>query len=305
MDEKRRPHGICAAILTPLDADDRPDAARFVARARTLLAEGCDALNVLGTTGEANSIALAERRRFIEAVAASGLPLERMMVGTGTPALHDTIELTRAVASAGFGGALILPPFYYKPLNDDDLLAYFGRVIEAVERIPIYLYNFPQMSGIAYPVSFVGRLVAAHPGRVAGIKDSSGDLAYCRRLKDEVPGLDIFPSSEAYLLEARRQGYAGCISATVNVTSAASRRVWSGPEDEDAQTALTAMRVAIASVPLIPAVRFLTATVTGDPAWERMLPPLRPLDAEQRTRLLERLEKTEFDVYPSSMFSKK
>ena len=289
-------HGICAAILTPLTEDERPDVPRFVERARALLADGCDSLNVLGTTGEANSIALAERMRFIGALASSGLPLGTMMAGTGSPALRDTIDLTRAAGAAGFGGALILPPFYYKPLGDDELLAYFARVIDAVDapRLRFYLYNFPQMTGIVFPPSMVSRLVAAYPERVAGIKDSSGDLAYCRRLKDEVPALDIFPSSEAFLLEGRRQGYAGCISASVNVTAGASQRVWSGAVDEAAQAALAAVRTAIASVPLIPAVRALTAAITHDDAWERIIPPLRALDAANRRTLAGALAATEF-----------
>lgn len=288
--------GICAAILTPLTEDERPDPLRFIERARALLADGCDSLNVLGTTGEANSIALAERRRFIETLASSDLPLGTMMVGTGSPALQDTVELTRAAGAAGFGGALILPPFYYKPLGDDELLAYFARVIDAIDapRLKFYLYNFPQMTGIVFPPSMVSRLVAAYPERLVGIKDSSGDMVYCRRLKDEVPTLDIFPSSEAHLLEGRRQGYAGCISASVNVTAAASQRVWSGRVDAAAQTALTTVRAAIASVPLIPAVRALTAAITRDDAWERIIPPLRSLDVANRRRLADALAATEF-----------
>ena len=74
--------GVVAAIATPITQEREPDHARFVKLARSLLANGCDALNVLGTTGEATSFSLGQRKALMEAVAKE-LPRERMMVGTG------------------------------------------------------------------------------------------------------------------------------------------------------------------------------------------------------------------------------
>ena len=78
--------GVIAAIATAIDENGEPDCARSVALARFLLDNGCDGLNVLGTTGEATSFSLEQRKRVMNAYAASGLPLERMMVGTGAAA---------------------------------------------------------------------------------------------------------------------------------------------------------------------------------------------------------------------------
>ena len=95
MDAPRKtPRGIIAAAITPLDSGGRPDAAMFCTVARSLLSDGCDGLNMLGTTGEATSFSLAERRALMEATAKAGLPLERMIVGTGAAAIDDATALT-------------------------------------------------------------------------------------------------------------------------------------------------------------------------------------------------------------------
>src|SRR2546426_7689936 len=113
--------GVIAAIATAVDDKGEPDCARATALARFLLDNGCDGLNVLGTTGEATSYALAQRQAVMNAYRAAGLPLDRMMVGCGAAAIADAVALTRHAADLGFGGALVLPPFYYKGVPDDGL----------------------------------------------------------------------------------------------------------------------------------------------------------------------------------------
>src|SRR5216684_9359003 len=150
--------GVIAAIATAVDATGEPDCARSLALARFLLANGCDGLNVLGTTGEATSFSLDQRRRVMTAYAESGLPLERMMVGTGAAALADAIALTRHAAELGFGGALVLPPFYYKGVPDDGLFAFIEALVAgtADRPVPIYLYHFPANSGVPWPIALIG-----------------------------------------------------------------------------------------------------------------------------------------------------
>jgi 4-hydroxy-tetrahydrodipicolinate synthase len=123
--------GVIAAIATAVDERGEPDCARSIALARFLLANGCDGLNVLGTTGEATSFSLDQRRRVMTAYAESDLPLTRMMVGTGAAALADAIALTRHAAELGFAGALVLPPFYYKGVPDDGLVAVIEAILSA------------------------------------------------------------------------------------------------------------------------------------------------------------------------------
>ena len=123
--------GVIAAVATPVDEDGSPDTARATKLARYLLDNGCDGLNVLGTTGEATSFSLEERKRVMDAYKAAGLPLDRMMVGTGAAATADAVALTRHAAELGFAGALVLPPFYYKGVPDDGLVAYIDTIVKA------------------------------------------------------------------------------------------------------------------------------------------------------------------------------
>ena len=100
-----RLRGVIAASPTIFDDRGAPDLARTVAVGRDLLANGCDALNVLGTTGEATSLSVAERIAVMEAMA-SALPPARLMVGTGAAAVTDAVMLTQAAARLGFAAAL-------------------------------------------------------------------------------------------------------------------------------------------------------------------------------------------------------
>src|SRR5271168_4409699 len=153
--------GVIAAVATAVDDKGEPDCARSTALARFLLDTGCDGLNVLGTTGEATSFSLEQRRRVMSAYAANGLPLDRMMVGTGAAALADAIALTKHAAELGFAGALVLPPFYYKGVHDDGLVAGIEAILSATSArpIPLYLYHFPAQSGLHWHVALLRRLL--------------------------------------------------------------------------------------------------------------------------------------------------
>ena len=123
--------GVIAAVATPVDEAGAPDLDRAIRLARFLLENGCNALNVLGTTGEATSFSREERMAVMSAYKAQGLPLDRLMVGTGAAAVADAVALTRHAAELGFAGALVLPPFYYKGVPDDGLVAYFDTLVKA------------------------------------------------------------------------------------------------------------------------------------------------------------------------------
>src|SRR5260370_7218596 len=104
--------GVIAAIATAVDESGAPDTARATKLARFLLDTGCDGLNVLGTTGEATSFSLEQRKAVMSAYKSAGLPLDRLMVGTGAPPTADAVALTRHAPELGFPAPLILPPFY-------------------------------------------------------------------------------------------------------------------------------------------------------------------------------------------------
>ena len=279
--------GVIAAIATPIDENGAPDLKRAINLARYLLDNGCDGLNVLGTTGEATSFSVDERKSVMDAYKANGLPLQRLMVGTGAASVSDAVALTRHAAELGFGGALVLPPFYYKGVPDDGLIAYLDTLIKATDRkpIPIYLYHFPAMSGVPWHVSLISRLLDSFSSRIAGLKDSSGDMAYARSAAAISGNFAVFPSTEAALLEARRGDFAGCISATANLNADLCARAW-GQGDASALDVAVTIRKLFDGKPLVPGVKSLLAHIHGDPALSRVRPPLAPFSAADRASVV-------------------
>ncbi len=276
-------HGVIAAIATAVDEKGEPDSTRSTALARYLLDGGCDGLNVLGTTGEATSFSLDQRRAVMSAYAAGGLPLDRMMVGTGAAAVADAIALTKHAAELGFAGALVLPPFYYKGVPDDGLVAYIDSLVKATadRPIPIYLYHFPAMSGLPWHVTLIKRLLESFPSRIVGLKDSSGDMAYARSAAAIAPDFAVFPSTEAALLEARGGAFAGCISATANLNADLCAKAWRGG-DAGALDAAVAIRKLFDGKPLVSGLKALLAHIHGDPVLARVKPPLAAFSAADR-----------------------
>ena len=275
--------GVIAAIATPIDEKGAPDCARATSLARSLLDHGCDGLNVLGTTGEATSFSLDERKRVMTAYRDAGLPLDRLMVGTGAAAVADAVALTRHAAELGFAGALVLPPFYYKGVPDDGLFAYVETLVQATadRPIPIYLYHFPAQSGLPWHVKLVRRLLDAFGGRIVGLKDSSGDMAYAREAAAIAPTFKVFPSTEAVLLEARSGVFTGCISATANLNADLCARAWRNGDQAALAEAVT-IRKLFDGKQLVSGVKALLAHIHADPALARVKPPLAPFSAADR-----------------------
>ena len=279
--------GVIAAVATPVEGGGAPDLKRAVKLARHLLENGCDGLNVLGTTGEATSFSLDERRSVMSAYKKEGLPLDRLMVGTGAAAMSDAVALTRHAAELGFAGALVLPPFYYKDVSDDGLVAYIDTLVKATSTrpIPIYLYHFPAMSGVPWHVALIRRLLDSYAFRMAGLKDSSGDMAYARSAAAISKDFAVFPSNEATLLEARGRAFAGCISATANCNADLCARAWYNG-DEAALKAAVAIRKLFDGKALVSGVKALLAHIHGDLALARVKPPLVPFSAADRAALI-------------------
>src|SRR5215208_2210075 len=288
------PEGVLAAVLTPMDDGLAPDHPAFSAHCHRLLAAGCHGLSVFGTTGEANSLSVGERLAALGALLESGVPANVLLPGTGSCALTDTVRLSRVALEAGTAGVLVLPPFYYKGVGDDGLYRFFAEVVERIgdERLRLYLYHIPQMTGVDLGLPLISRLIDSYPGVVVGTKDSSGDRERIMTLCREFPDFSVLAGTETLLLETLRGGGAGCISATVNVTSRLARRVHDAHasgndyEAEALQERLTQVRGSIEAYPVIPALKQLMASLTGDERWRNIRPPLSELDEQSAENLL-------------------
>jgi len=286
--------GLFVPVLTPFRPDLTVDEPRFLAHCRWLLEHGADGLAVFGTTSEANSLGIDEKLGLLARLIEAGIPAARLMPGTGTCAIPDTVRLTRAAAEAGCAGVLMLPPFYYKGVSDDGLFAAFDAVIQRVgdARLRIYLYHFPQLSQIPIPPAVITRLIGTHPTIVVGLKDSSGSWENTRALLERFPGFGIFPGSESRLLEALRLGAPGCITATANVNPAGVKAVikgWQTPDADTLQDRAATVRGLFSGLALIPALKAVIATARDEPDWRRPRPPLLPMDEAEGRLLTTRL----------------
>lgn len=299
--------GVWVPALTPFNDDLSVNQAAFVHHCVWLLEQGADGLAVFGTTSEANSLSLAERKALLEALLAAGIAPERLMPGVGCTALPDTLALGRHALEQGCRAVLMLPPFYYKGVSDAGLQAAFSWVIEqaASQALRVFLYHIPPVAQVPLSPSLVAALRDAHPGRIAGVKDSGGDWAHTRALLARFPDLAIFAGSERFLLDTLRQGGAGCITASGNVNPGGIRLVyqhWRGADSakvDALQDRATAFRDLLEGFAMIPALKALCAWHYGDDLWCNVRPPLMPLTEPERAQLRQKTDRFGFSMSDS------
>jgi 4-hydroxy-tetrahydrodipicolinate synthase len=271
--------GLWPPVATPFAADGSVDLHKLVRHSRALLDEGATGLAILGTTSEANSLTLRERRAVIDSHIEAGIEPRQLLPGTGACAIDDVVELTRHAGEVGVAGVLLLPPFYYKGVSDDGLFAFVAAVIErAGPRVPpIMLYHIPPMAAVGWSHALIARLREAFPGLVVGMKDSSGDAEHTRQTIEAFPDFAVFPGSEVYLLQALTQGARGCISASANINARAIAQLINNPKAADGpvqQATLNAVRAAVQGRGLIPAIKAVLAARYRDDTWLNIRPPL-------------------------------
>lgn len=290
------PRGVYCAALTPLNEDLSPDHTTFVAHCRHLLDQGCDGIAMLGTTGEANSFSVDERKALLDAAVAGGIAPERLLPGTGVAALPDTIALTKHALGHGVGAVVMLPPFYYKNVSDDGLYAAYSEVVERIgdPRLKIVLYHIPQMSAVPIPHPVIERLRRRYPSAFVAIKDSSGDQAHMEALLERFPGLSLLVGADPLMLPLLGKGAAGCITATSNIVAADLAFVFRHHADPAHAEAVTAAQERIVQArgkasqfPQMAALKALLARQNGHEGWRRLRPPLLPLSKAQLLALEE------------------
>lgn len=295
-------HGVLAPVITPFGGDLSPDGDRLIAQCRWLLSNDVG-LAVFGTTSEGNSLSTGEKLQLLERLAASGLETARMMPGTGTCSIVDSVALCKLAVAVGCGGVLMLPPFYYKNPGDKGLFRFFAEVIERVgdARLRVYLYHIPPVAQVGITPDLIERLLTAYPGIVCGMKDSGGDWAYTEAVLRRFAGrgFDVFSGSEAILLATLRLRGAGCISATANVNPRGIAEVYANRHSHSAdflQEKANRVRAVFQMHPMIPALKALLAHARRDPELRRVRPPLVELSAEAQRSLLDELDRIGFSL---------
>ncbi|KQV81479.1 dihydrodipicolinate synthase family protein [Rhizobium sp. Root1220] len=292
--------GVFSAAATPLNTDGSPDLGLFAEHCKRLLAEGCHGVALLGTTGEANSFSSSERRTILEAALRAGVPADKLLPGTGVVAASETVELTKHALSHGVTKVVMLPPFYYKGVSDDGLFTAYSQILEKIadSRLQVILYHIPQVSGIPLSIALIGRLIAAFPDTVVGIKESAGDFNNMQAIVAAYPGFSVLAGADPLLLPLLKVGGAGCITATSNLVAGSLRTVYDKVDDasqtavvEKAQARINAYRTLSNSYVQIPTIKAMIGLKTGNPAWKRTRAPLMPISDADYASLSENYAK--------------
>jgi 4-hydroxy-tetrahydrodipicolinate synthase len=290
--------GVYAAALTPLRPDSTPDPEAVAPFLSFLAARGCHGALLLGTTGEGPSFSPPEREIVYRASLAvrQTYPDFRLLAGTGTPSLDETISLTSTAFDLGFEAAVVLPPYYFRKADDDGLFAWFEQLIHKSVPSDGYLlgYHIPGATGVDFSLDLLERLKDAFPHQFAGIKDSSHDAELARSLGQHF-GSDflVLNGTDSYLHLALEAGSGGCITAPANLISPDLRAVWDafqkGDDPSLIQTRVTAAREILECyMPFPPVLKALVARLHDFPRWP-VKPPLldvSPQTEEQATREL-------------------
>ncbi len=284
--------GVYAAALTPLKSDSSPDLEAVPDFLAFLAERGCHGALIFGSTGEGPSFSPEER----EAVWKVALKVRethpdfRLLAGTGTPSLQETIDLTKTAFDLGYDGVVVLPPYYFRTASDEGLFLWFESLVQQAVPADGYLlgYHFPQAAGIGFSMDLLKRLKEAFPVQFAGIKDSSHDPALASAL-GETFGADlaVFTGTDSYLSVALQNDAAGCITAAANLISPNLRAVYDafscGEDPSEVQTRVTEQRHILEKyTPFPPALKALLAKKYEFPLW-----PVRPPLVETAGELVE------------------
>lgn len=287
MGNTRELAGVFAAVVTPLNLDLSPDLSGMTNLIHFLANRGCHGSLILGTTGEGPSFSIKERLMVYQtaAMACKSLPGFHILAGTGTPSLEDTISLTKAAFDLGYNGVVVVPPYYFRKATDEGLFKWFSQVLDmAVPTDGAVLgYHIPPVSGVSLSLDLLSRLIETYPRQFIGVKDSSGDPEWARKLGARFGrDLKVFNGNDRLFSLALQSKASGCITAMANLLSPLHRIVWdnfqAGIDDEITQDKLSSTREVFDRYPpMPPLIKCMLTRLHGFPAW-KVKPPLLDFD---------------------------
>ena len=208
--------GIVPPVVTPLKSRDELDVAGLERQLERLIAGGVNGLFILGTTGEGPSLGYRLRRELIERTCRQVKQRVPVLVGITDTAFSESVAIARHSADCG-ADALVLAPPYYLHVGQPELQEYLGHVLDAMP-LPLFLYNMPSLTKVVFEPETVHRLL--NDERVAGLKDSSGNMSYFHRLcllLKERSDWTLLMGPEELLLDAVFAGAHGGVCGGANL----------------------------------------------------------------------------------------
>ena len=184
-----------------------------------------------------------------------------------------------------------MPPAYYK-YGDNEVVSFYSKIIEEVPKAEIILYNFEKLSGYKFSINCVEELAKKFPKQIIGVKDSSYNLF--ENLK--IDNFSVLPGSENKLLKGLQLGCDGIITATCNITATLTRKVYDDfiqNKDQSVNEKLCKVRTIFDGYNLISAIHSLMSQI--DKSYSNILPPLSLLNNKDFQKLIEDLNKIDFN----------
>ena len=214
--------GLGTALITPFDANGSVDYEALARLLDTQLTGFVDYLVVLGTTGEAATLTTDEKaqvRTFIRKYVNGRLPLVLGVGGNNTAQVVSDLKAMQDGLILDFTAILSVCPYYNKP-NQEGLYQHFCAIAEA-SPVPVILYNVPGRTGVNLLPETVIRIYQAHPDKIIGIKEASGNIAQIKHLidlKNSLPDsqLSIISGDDGIACELMQAGADGLISVASN-----------------------------------------------------------------------------------------
>jgi 4-hydroxy-tetrahydrodipicolinate synthase len=275
--------GVYAAAVTPLKADLSIDFESIPVLMRFLASRGCHGALLFGTTGEGPSFSSKEREALLRSARAfkNQLPGFRLLAGTGTPSLSESIELTKLAFELGYDGVVVLPPYYFRKASDDGLFNWFSELINRAVPKNKYLlgYHFPGVAGIGFSLELLARLKDAFPVQFAGIKDSSHDESFATEVGNRFGSdLAVFSGTDSHFHHALKNHAQGAITAPANLLSPGLREIWDlyrdGRDPSEVQARVADQRHVLEHhMPFPPSLKALLHKLHDLPRWS-VKPPL-------------------------------
>ncbi|MCB1226670.1 MAG: dihydrodipicolinate synthase family protein [Verrucomicrobiales bacterium] len=208
--------GIVPPLVTPLTGRDQLDHAGLERLIERTLAGGVAGLFILGTTGEGPSLSYRLRAEVIRESCRLVKNRAPVLVGITDTAFVESVALARVAAEAGANAVVAAPP-YYLPEGQPELRDYLEDLLPEMP-LPFFLYNMPSLTKVSFEVDTIRRFI--DDARIAGVKDSSGNMVYfhrlCHLLRDR-PDWSIFMGPEELLLDAVLAGAQGGVNGGANL----------------------------------------------------------------------------------------
>jgi 4-hydroxy-tetrahydrodipicolinate synthase len=205
--------GVFTALVTPF-RDGALDERALHDLVELQIGSGVDGLVPCGSTGEAATLSHAEHRRVVEVVVAAARGRVQVLAGTGSNSTAEAVALTRHAKEAGADGALLISPYYNKPMQQG-IVAHYAEIARQTS-FPLVVYNIPGRTASNVLPDTLARL--AEIDQIVGVKEACGNLDQMAHVIAAVPdSFAVLSGDDSLTLPLLAIGGAGVISTTSNV----------------------------------------------------------------------------------------